>query len=273
MSRLQHRRVSCHHRLHRLIHRLRGNNVNRIQLSIRTIGQQFLLLAAVCAMSGCQMPGGGPSAGSLGALGTVSIPNPMNWGANEEEPRFGRPERMVATWVDTVLQRPGEPAQRGFGGRVYFYDQETDPVAVEGRLVVYAFDETGRAPTNHEPTRRYIFPPEQLPLHRSESKIGQSYSFWLPWDEVGGTQTEVSLIARFEPLDGSGLIVSEGTRQQLPGRMLEGAPEMLYAEGESKGSVKRASYDQSAPVKQAAKAPNNEKPRRRLSTTTIQLGK
>ena len=60
------------------------------------------------------------------------------------------------------------------------------PVLVDGQLVIYAFDESNREPTNNKPTRRYVFPPDQVARRMSKSELGPSYSFWLPWDEVGG---------------------------------------------------------------------------------------
>jgi hypothetical protein len=150
------------------------------------------------------------------------VPNAINprkhWPFKKsDEPQLGTPIRVVGTWVDTTMSKPGEKPQRGFGGRLTFYEENEDkPILVEGQLVVYAFDEIGRAPTDTRPTRRYVFPAEQMSLHMSKSKIGASYSFWLPWDEVGGRQTEVSLISRFEPKEGA-VICSEQTRHLLPG--------------------------------------------------------
>ncbi|HVT28142.1 MAG TPA: hypothetical protein VHE81_09010 [Lacipirellulaceae bacterium] len=136
---------------------------------------------------------------------------------DKDAPRKGTPVRIVGTWTDTVLTQPGQKPQRGFGGRLMFYDKEGDkPILVDGQLVVYAFDEDGRDPTDNKPTRRYVFPADQMPIHMSKSEIGASYSFWLPWDEVGGPRTEVSLISRFEPKSG-GVVTSEQTRQVLPG--------------------------------------------------------
>jgi hypothetical protein len=87
---------------------------------------------------------------------------------------------------------------------------------VEGSLVVYAYDDTGAGPMQTPPTRKFVFPAEQLNEHYSESMLGHSYSFWLPWDKVGGEPRHISLIARFEPLKGPP-IKSEITRHILPG--------------------------------------------------------
>ena len=112
------------------------------------------------------------------------------WPFNSEE-KPGKPDKIIAFWSDTVLTQTGRPPIRGFGGRLMFYEgKKEEPIKVEGTLVVYAFDETDRDANNTRPDRKYAFTPQQLPLHYSKSKIGHSYSVWLPWDEVGGPQKE-----------------------------------------------------------------------------------
>lgn len=138
---------------------------------------------------------------------------------DKDKPYEGTPIRLVGSWTDTVLTQAGQKPQRGFGGRVLFYDREgKKPILVDGQLVVYAFDETGRQPTDNKPTRRYVFPADQLAMHMSMCDMGASYSFWLPWDDAGGPRTEVSLICRFEPTGGA-VVTGEQTKHLLPGPM------------------------------------------------------
>ncbi len=60
---------------------------------------------------------------------------------------------MTDMWSFTVLQQPGQPGVRGYGGRLMFYDADDKPMKVDGTLTVYAFDArsedpaTGRART------------------------------------------------------------------------------------------------------------------------------
>jgi hypothetical protein len=136
---------------------------------------------------------------------------------DKEKPQEGTPVRMVGTWTDTVMTQSGQKPQRGFGGRILFYDKEgKNPILVDGQLVVYAFDETNRQATDNKPTRRYVFPADQMSIHMSKCDMGVSYSFWLPWDEAGGPKTEVSLICRFEPKGGA-VVTGEQTKHLLPG--------------------------------------------------------
>ena len=64
------------------------------------------------------------------------------------ESQYDTPVRMAAIWTPDVMVRPGMPASRGFGGRLYFYNQVNKPVKVEGQLVVYAYDDSAAEPHN-----------------------------------------------------------------------------------------------------------------------------
>ena len=191
------------------------------------------------------------------------------------------PTKVVAVWTDTVLTRVGRPSQRGFGGRLMFYNSADDaPVKVDGTLIVYAFDEEGRKSADFKPDRKYVFTREQFPAHYSKSKIGHSYSVWVPWDEVGGPMRQISLIVRFTPVAGS-VVVSEQARQMLPGipPQEEGpAPSQarqapLRPVGHS--AVRPVSYDAEAADRpeedqQRAEGGQNEA-RQKKTTTTIDV--
>ena len=174
--------------------------------------QSFVYLLLLVAVTGCSMGKGD------GWRFTKALDIRRAIGLKKDElapPQV--PTRLVSTWTDTVLNRKGETSQRGFGGRLLFFNEETEkPVRVEGQLVVYAFDENSRAAHETHPTRRFVFPAEQFLRHESETEVGASYSVWLPWDKVGGQQENISLIARFEPKAGP-LIVGEQTKHLLPG--------------------------------------------------------
>jgi hypothetical protein len=132
-----------------------------------------------------------------------------------------QPMKVVCVWTDTIMSHASEVPRRGFGGRLMFYaDEEGKPVKVTGSLTVYAFDETDRDPRNVKPDRKYVFSAEEFEKHHSESKLGHSYSVWLPWDRIGGPQAEVSLVARFMPTKGS-MVVSPQQTVLLHGAAVE----------------------------------------------------
>ncbi|MDC0935509.1 hypothetical protein OAS39_04420 [Pirellulales bacterium] len=187
------------------------------------------------------------------------------WSERKPEPQI--PARMVTSWTHTVLHRTGETPQRGFGGRMLFFGTQSDePIRVAGQLVVYAFDESDRQPHETQPTRRYIYPVDQFARLESDTKLGASYSVWVPWDKVGGEQKHVSLIARFEPIGGT-LLLGEQTRHLLPG---SGGPTPVP----DKYEVQLATHQAATPVKETAthaEVQTTSTPRSTMRTTAIPL--
>jgi len=169
-----------------------------------------------------------------------------------------------------VFHQPGQRGVRGFGGRVMFYAEEGHkPIVVDGTFVVLAFDdtETKGAPVPPEmrsPEKKYVILPDQLPNHYSKSDLGHSYSFWLPWDEVGGPERRICLVARFEPRKGRP-IVSHPSHHVLPGPTASASPPKVAPKAEPKEEargVKPVSYE--APAQEPA-------PREELATLTLDL--
>lgn len=135
------------------------------------------------------------------------------WKDTSDTPKI--PGRITALWTHTVLEQAGKRGVRGFGGRLMFHDKDGEkPVMVEGDLVVYAFDDTN-GPRSY-PEKKFVFNTTDLPSHHSKSRLGHSYSFWLPWDEVGGPPRKISLVVRFTP-QGSASVMSEAAHVMLPG--------------------------------------------------------
>ncbi len=117
------------------------------------------------------------------------------------------PTSVVAVWTELFLEPPGSPPTRGFGGRLTFYGPQNDaPVRVEGSLVVYAFEGDGDDQGDAKPLRKYAFSAEQLASHYSPSKLGPSYSVWLPWDRRKGPMRRIGLICRFQPVEGPPIV-------------------------------------------------------------------
>ena len=179
----------------------------------------ILLLLSCCCMVGCQ-------------FAPKKLPDSWKWG---EDDKPALPDRILAVWTDTVLHQPNQPGIRGFGGRVFFYlKDQTDPIEVDGKLAVYVFDSEDADPMNQKPLRKYVFTADQFASHMSKTSIGPSYSVWLPWGEVGGPQMKLSIIARFEGVDG-GTTISDPTIKLLPGIVSRNS------DGEKLGSEKLGS--------------------------------
>jgi len=131
------------------------------------------------------------------------------------------PQRIVAIWSHDVVKTPGRQPTQGFTGRLFFYDKKNRPTKVDGRLAIFAFDDSksatpGWIPKN-KPDRKFVFTEEQLPGHLGINKVGASYSIWIPWQELGESQKTVSLIPILT--GGEGLrVVGPPTKNVLPGK-------------------------------------------------------
>ena len=143
----------------------------------------------------------------------------LPWSGEDDEPAV--PKSVTAMWTDTVMYKPGNPGTRGLGGRFHFFGEDSKtPVRVEGTLTVYTFSADNES-KGTLPEKKFVFLPEQIAQHCSESSLGPSYSFWLPWDAVGGPQRQLSLIARFESVTGH-VVLSTQAKVVLPGADLAG---------------------------------------------------
>jgi len=152
------------------------------------------------------------------------LPLPGRKKQNTPEP-YPNPVKIAATWTPDTLVQIGRTPTRGFGGRVFFYDEKSRPVPVEGTLTVHGFDDV--ATKSDGGVKRFEFTPEQFTRHFSQSDLGASYSVWIPWDAVGGEQRRISLVASFKTAEGK-LIQGIPATILLPGSTAEaGEGEMI----------------------------------------------
>lgn len=168
---------------------------------IRTLGLTSLFLF----LSGCKS-----------SLPDLSAKLP--WGGDEKpkESLYQQPVKMVVIWSPAMYTQPGQVPTRGFGGRIYFYNSKEEAVPVDGRLVIYAFDDSNQQKASQVPDKRFAFTTEQLTKHFSPTQLGASYSIWIPWDAVGNPQADISLLPVFTNSRG-GVLTGQQSRNLLPG--------------------------------------------------------
>jgi hypothetical protein len=133
-----------------------------------------------------------------------------------KESRYPIPVKMAVIWSPAVFNQVGKQSTRGFGGRLYFYDHKNEPVAVEGQLVVYVYNDSSPGGENKTPEKKFAFTPEQFTQHYSPTQLGASYSIWVPWDPVGSPQVQLTLIPIFTSAGGQ-LVIGESAHNMLPG--------------------------------------------------------
>ena len=201
-------------------------------------------------------------AGLLAAAFLVGC-TPLNLRDNlslwRSDPQPQTPTRVVAFWTDEVLSQPGKTPVRGFAGRVMFYNdkdkgkdkgKDMQSVVVEGTFTVFAFEDTDGDGGYSAPEKRFVYLPEQLKKYYSPSELGPSYSLWLPWDEVGGPERKLCLIARFEPRKDPP-VVSGPAHKVLPGTPPQpgepGSKVMRMTKSESPRPVRPVAFDAAIP--------------------------
>lgn len=170
---------------------------------------RLLMIAALSALAsaGCAMP---------------KMPTWEDWSVTRfedrvKETKYQAPTRMVVLWSPAIQNGPDVPkAQRGFGGRIYFYNAADQAVPVEGQLIVYGYNDTAPNQRHVKPDKKFTFTPRQFTSHYSPTELGASYSVWVGWDDVGGPQSEVSLVPIFTGASGH-IVVGQTSRNTLPG--------------------------------------------------------
>ncbi len=203
----------------------------------------------------------------LGTVGCASVSNKpggkkpslldrMPWAADKDAPPepYPNPVKIATTWTPDVLVQTGRTPTRGFGGRIFFYDEKSRAVPVEGTLVVHGFNE--QAASAKDTVKRFEFTPEQLTRHFDQCDLGASYSVWIPWDAVGGDQQRISLVASFK------------TSAGVP---VQGVPATIMLPGKVTAPTRKDEMARYSPQYREYKdaLANNSPPTSGLTTTTI----
>lgn len=141
--------------------------------------------------------------------------NPFSKKEKEPEP-YPTPVKLAATWTPDTLVTAGKRPTRGFGGRLFFYDQKSRPVPIEGDLTITAYVPSDN-PTEPTRVKRFGFTKEQLTKHYSQTDLGASYSVWIPWDVDGGDVQLVTMVPSFKSDQMNAPIQGSATPVMLPG--------------------------------------------------------
>ncbi len=203
----------------------------------------------------------------------------LNSDTVNESTEPAEPTSFAVLWKDSVYEKPGSPSVRGFGGRVFIYDANNEPIKAEGELIVYGYDESNTAREDSGADKKFVFPSKQFQRHYSESDLGHSYSVWVPWEKVGGVRKSITLIPVFKTASGK-LIRSGQSINVLPGKKPASTDNVVAhasgsAETPSRNVIAQASFDRPpADMKRlqpVAAGKATEIKRAGLRTTTLNL--
>lgn len=221
-------------------------------------------------------------------VGCSSInPNASGWNPfsqasdHDNQQANSQPASMAVIWKDSVFEKPGVPSVKGFGGRMFIYDANNEPIRAEGELIVYGYDESKSEHKEEHyagADKKFVFPREKFQQHFSQSDLGPSYSVWVPWEKVGGIRKSITLIPVFKTADGR-ILRSGHSINVLPGKKPESS-QVVDASGvisNSKNLVAQASFQKpNSPnlqqqVAQASQQASLDNGKPRLRTTTLNL--
>ncbi len=166
----------------------------------------LLVFAATSLMTtGCASLG----LGSF-ALGEKKPAYPL---ATKERPAT----QIVAMWRPSRGTHEGRPT-RGFAGNIMFFtSRDTMPALVNGTVRVYVFDDQGTIEEQGKPIQQYDFPADAWNSYAELSKIGPSYSVFIPYPRPGKHEANCTVSLRLVPADGGPALFSEEAHITLDG--------------------------------------------------------
>ncbi len=177
-----------------------------VAIALGTIGR----LVFSCALIGFTVV--------LSAAGCASMPLFGSKTARLEHADAKNPAvEILAFWQPSEGAGPKGVPVRGFGGQIYFFNQSTNtPVAVDGAVRVYLFDDHGSVKDQSEPVAVFDFDAAHWKSGVHNSALGASYSVFVPYPRIDYHQAMCSLRIRFRPTAGP-TIYSPPATLVLPG--------------------------------------------------------
>ena len=114
--------------------------------------------------------------------------------------------RCVCLWQEAEGQLETGETTRGFAGQVYFFTAESEaPVAVEGDVQVFLFDDHGSPEEQARPISQAGFANVEWQAMRHESKLGPAYSLFVPYPRAGNYEANCALRVRLTHPDGTAM--------------------------------------------------------------------
>ena len=127
--------------------------------------------------------------------------------------------QLVVLWSEGFLQNTGTPVAQGFTGKFYVFPRgAATSTAIEGRLTICAFDDTGEnGPAGRKVAadRTWQFDAQELETFLVKDAIGPCYTVWLPFGPPSSAERRCTLLACVTTPDGAQLI-SQPTLVTLP---------------------------------------------------------
>lgn len=178
----------------------------------------------------------------LAGCSALTVPVTLPKAADQAQPQ--RITDVVALWQPGEGTTPDGLPCRGFAGQVMFFEAGSDsPVAVDGSVRIYVFDDHGDDAS--KPLHVFNFDPGAWGKYRCQTKLGTSYQVFVPYTREGSHRASCSVRVRFENdksrllSDAAGVVLDGSTRPQDQPRLAENNRPMHPVPN---GAIVQASY-------------------------------
>jgi hypothetical protein len=121
---------------------------------------------------------------------------------------IGRPKpatgvgRIVSLWEAAEGSDPEGMPTRGFAGQIMFFTVEDTPVKVDGKVVIYQYDQYDDTQLNPQPIHSFTFEPDAWNVHCTNGTLGQTYSVFVPYMAPNTGTVNCGLRVEFHCADG-----------------------------------------------------------------------
>jgi hypothetical protein len=189
-----------------------------------------MLLWMLSLNTGCQ---------TWDSAGTIPVWSGLN---KKSKSMAEPPHKIMAIWTEATHHRPAQPAERGFGGRVIFYDARDQTIKIDGRVTIFVFDDQNALADNPAPRYKFVFPQDSVNAYYSKSELGHSYSFWVPLGSIEAPTQPFSLVVRYDSPSGE-RVLSELTKKVLVGTGVKASKVSSPEEAGDKDQTKNYAQD------------------------------
>lgn len=125
--------------------------------------------------------------------------------------------RCLCVWQQAEGPGPSGETTRGMAGQLFFFPREGEiPVAVQGDLKVFVFDDFGSDEEQSRPIHQVDVPSYELSSRLGETQFGPSYSIFVPYTRRTHFEANCAVRVKLTRPDGSALF-SEMTQVRLTG--------------------------------------------------------
>lgn len=145
------------------------------------------------------------------AVGCTSLTVPYH--KDEPAARAGaRPARCLCLWQPVNVEDAAGNPVRGFGGQVYFLAADSEePIAVNGDVRVFIFDDIGTAAQQARPKDVQDFNSVVWNSFLNKSQFGANYSVFVPYAHASKYESVCSVRLRLDQPDGTKLFSEMAT--------------------------------------------------------------